>query len=76
MVRCGTVEVLKLVHFEYTWYWNTLNDLNVDVEGCWKEDIRYSSGNRQFDRKSFKNGSGSNRIKLPIREKPTKYQDH
>lgn len=74
MEKSETFELLKPDYFEYNWYWNALNDLRVDMEGSWKEDIRFSRGNRQIARKLLKNGSSSNRIGIPICAKLTKYQ--
>ncbi len=74
VVKGGMYTLLKRNYFEYIWYWDTLKDLEADVEGRWKGDIRISKEIWQLARQLYNNGSGPNRIRMPIRAKLAKYR--
>jgi hypothetical protein len=74
VVRDGSFKKLRLEYFNLNYYWNDLKELKMDLEGRWKGDIVISREIWQHARRLFKNGSGQDRIWIPIRMKIARYQ--
>jgi hypothetical protein len=74
VVHDGLFVWINREYFNFNYYWNDLDELKTDVEGPWKEDLILSMENWKLARRLFKNGSGPNRIRTPIRMKIAKYR--
>jgi hypothetical protein len=74
MVQDGLFTRINRKYFHLNYYWKDLDGLKTDVEGPWKEDLILSKQNWNLAWRLFKNGSGPERIRIPIRMKITKYR--
>ena len=61
-------------YFITKYYWNDLEELRTDTDGCWKEDVTISENTWQRASMLLESGSGEDRICVPVKEKIVTYQ--
>ena len=74
VIRDGRFSKVKQVYFVTKNYWNTVEELQADVDESWKDDIIVTEEIWQEARRLFELGSSQRRILFPIRRKLTIYR--
>ena len=74
VIHDGLIKRIKCEYFNLNYYWTDLNELKIDVEGAWKEDVILSKENWERAQQLFAKGTGQDRVRIPIRMKISKYQ--
>lgn len=74
VVQEGLFRKVKKAYFITNHYWNDLEGLRTDADGCWKEDVTISEETWVRARTQMESGSGEDRVRVPVKRKITTYE--
>lgn len=74
VIREGRFSKVKQVYFVTNYYWNTMEELQADVDESWKDDIIVTEEIWREAHRLFKLGKSQRRILFPMRRKLTTYR--
>jgi hypothetical protein len=74
LVKARLFLKLRQRYFDVSHYWNNLEELEMDIEERWKDDVIISSEIWQRARLLCKTGKAEKRVRFPFRKKITLYQ--
>jgi hypothetical protein len=74
VVNGGLFHRIKTTYFTTKYFWNELEGLKTDTEGCWKEDASISEDTWRRAGRLLEGGNGEDRICISVKEKIVIYQ--
>lgn len=74
VVRDGIYSEFKVEYFNYALYWNTVKDMEEDIEENWKDDVIISESTWQKARELVEKRLSEMRIRVALRMKMATYE--